>query len=242
MTTLTKFTISVVLGLLLMSCNFDINLNPGVKGNGNVNTVERNIEGEFNQIKVSRGLDVYLTQSDTEMLKVQADENLHDIIITEIENGVLKIYADENISYAEAQKVMVNVKDLTLISATSGSDVYSTNTIEADNIKLITTSGADMEVEIDAEITTLASTSGSDIKVSGTTNTLSASATSGSDIKAGDLISQNCTASVTSGADIIVHAEEKLTANATSGGDIRYSGSPKKVSSNDGVSGSIREQ
>ncbi|WP_460219523.1 head GIN domain-containing protein [Psychroserpens sp. MEBiC05023] len=242
MTTLTKYTVAVILGVLLMSCNFDINLNPGVRGNGNVSTIERSLEDDFYQIEASRGIDVYLTQSDASMLKVQADENLHDIIITEVENGVLKIYADENISHSESKKVMINVKDLNLISATSGSDVYSTNVIKADHIKLITTSGADIEVEIDAESTTLTSTSGSDLIVSGKTNTLSASATSGSDIKARQLISQSCTASVTSGADIVVYAEDKITATATSGGDIKYYGNPKKVSESDGVSGSIRGQ
>ncbi|WP_299334125.1 head GIN domain-containing protein [uncultured Psychroserpens sp.] len=239
MTTLTKITVTILLSLLLMSC---INITPGVKGNGNVSTVDRTIEEDFNQVEVSRGLDVYLTQSDSPMLKVQADENLHDIIITEVENGVLKIYADKNISTSESKKVMVNVKDLDLISATSGSDVFSTNTLEADAIKLITTSGADLEVEINAEVTVLAATSGSDLKVSGTTSKLSASATSGSDIKAGQLESQNCTASVTSGAVIIVRAEKSLSASATSGGDIKYLGNPEKVSKSDGVSGSIRKQ
>ncbi|OUS02500.1 DUF2807 domain-containing protein [Flavobacteriales bacterium 33_180_T64] len=242
MTTLTKITIAVVLSLLLTSCNFDINLSPGVTGNGNVSTVERTLEDDFNQIVVSRGLDVYLTQSDTPMLKVQADENLHDLIITEIEEGVLKIYADENISSSESKKVMVNVTNLKLIASNSGSDVYSTNTIIADDIKLMTTSGADLELVIDAQSTTLASTSGSDIKVSGKTHSLSASATSGSDIKAKDLIAQKCTANVTSGADITVYAAENLKANATSGGDIKYYGNPKTVNKSDGVSGSIRQQ
>jgi hypothetical protein len=242
MTTLTKLTVAVVMSLLLMSCNFDINLNPGVRGNGNVSTQERTLDSDFSRIEVSRGLDVYLTQSDTPMLKVQADENLHDIIITEIEDGVLKIYADENISTSESKKVMVNVKNIDLITATSGCDVYSTNTLKADTIRLIATSGADLEVEIDAESTTLASTSGSDIKVSGTTNALSASATSGSDIKARDLISQNCTASVTSGADVEVYATQKLSASATSGGYIKYYGNPKNVSENEAVSGNISKQ
>ena len=242
MTTLTKFTVAVIFSMLLTSCNFDINFDTGVKGNGNVSTIERNVEGEFNQISVSRGLDVYLTQSDTPMLKVQADENLHDIIITEIEEGVLKIYADENIRRSEAKKIMVNVKDINRITSTSGSDVYSTNTIVADNIKLITTSGADLEIDIDAESTVLRSTSGSDLKVSGTTTDLDAEATSGSDIKAKDLKSQNCTASVTSGADIVVYAKQKLKANASSGGDIKYYGNPESVDTNDGVSGNIRKQ
>jgi hypothetical protein len=243
MTTLTKITIAVLMSLMLFSCDFDINFNStGVTGTGNVSTIDRTLEEDFTQIEVSRGLDVYLTQSESKSLKVQADENLHDIIITEIENGVLKIYAEENIRKSESKKIMLNVKDLESISVTSGSDVYSTNTLLADTIKLSTTSGADLEIELDAQSTTLSSTSGSDIKVRGTTNILSASATSGSDIDAQHLISQSCTASVTSGADIAVHAKEKLTASATSGGDIKYYGNPKNESISDAVSGNIKKQ
>lgn len=243
MTTLTKITIAVVMSLLLFSCNFDINFDStGVTGDGNVSTKDRTLSEDFTEIEVSRGLDVYLTESDSPSLKVQADENLHDIIITKIENGVLKIYSEENIRRAESKKVMVNVSNLTSINATSGSDVFSTNALKAENIKLSTTSGADLEVELDAQSTTLASTSGSDIRVKGTTHTLSASATSGSDIDAQHLISQSCTASVTSGADIVVHAEEKLTASATSGGDIKYYGNPKGESISDSSAGNVRKQ
>ncbi|SDS62350.1 Putative auto-transporter adhesin, head GIN domain [Formosa sp. Hel1_31_208] len=241
MTTLTKITIAVVLSILLMSCNFDLNLSPGVNGNGNVQTIERILEDDFNQIEVSRGIDVYLTQSDRPMLKVQADENLHNIIITEIDNGVLKIYADENISSSESKKVMVNVNTLDLIGATSGSHVYTTNTIETNSIKLNSTSGAHIEIDLDVQSTALSSTSGSFIKVSGRTIQLSANATSGANIKTKSLITQNCTASVTSGANIVIYAEEKLTASASSGGNISYHGDPKSVSKSAGVSGSIRK-
>lgn len=240
MTTLTKIIIAAILSVFLVSCNFDVNFNTGVKGNGNVSTVERQLDGDFNRIEVSRGLDVYLTQSDSEMLKVQADENLHDLIITKIEGETLKIYADDNIGKCESKKVMVNVNDLNLITSTSGSDVFSTNTLIANDIKLVTTSGADMEVDIKAESTALASTSGSDLVVTGTTNSLSASATSGSDIKASQLISQTCTAAATSGADVEVNVEEALSAGATSGGDIIYFGNPKKVNKKDSSAGSVR--
>ncbi|MFT5243753.1 MAG: hypothetical protein ACI8QQ_001686, partial [Psychroserpens sp.] len=116
MTTLTKITIAILLSLLLVSCKFDINLNSsGVTGSGNVSTVDRTIEDQFSEIEASRGLDVYLTQSDSPSLKVQADENLHDIIITKIENGVLKIYAEDNIRRSESKKIMVNVSNLTSV-------------------------------------------------------------------------------------------------------------------------------
>jgi len=242
MTTLTKIIVGFIISLTLMSCHFNSNFSFGVKGNGNVETVERHISDDFTEIKVSRGLDVYLTQSDEVSLSVQADENLHDIIMTEVENNVLRIYADENISYAASKKVMINIKNIEKITSTSGSDVYSTNTISAEHLELSTTSGSDMELNVDVDVIDCKSTSGSDLRLSGKTNKLYAEATSGSDIKARNLKAKICNVKATSGADITVNTVNELIAKASSGGDIKYYGNPEKVNKKDGVSGSVRKQ
>jgi hypothetical protein len=242
MTTISKFITALIMSLLLVSCQFNGDFGFGVRGNGNVETVERSINDDFSEIRVSRGLDVYLTQGDNVSLLVEADENLHDIIITEVENGVLRITTDENIAFSKSKKVMLTFKDVTKIKATSGSDVFSTNTIVADNLELTTTSGSDMELDINVQVADCSSTSGSDLRVSGTTNKLYASATSGSDIKAGNLKAKVSEARATSGADITLNTSEELYAKATSGADIKYYGNPERVTKKDGVSGSIRKQ
>lgn len=241
MTTLAKFIVGLILSLSLVSCQFSI-AGLGVKGNGNVHTVERNISDNFSEIRVSRGLDVYLTQSDETSVEVQADENLHGIIVTEVEGGVLRITTDENISWSSAQKVMVSFKHVNKITSTSGSDVYTTNTITAESLELSTTSGSDMEVNVDADVVDCSATSGSDLRISGRTNKLYASATSGSDIKAGSLKAKVSEVRATSGADITVNTSDELYAKANSGGDIKYYGNPDKVTKKDGVSGSVRKQ
>jgi hypothetical protein len=242
MTTISKLTTALIMSLLLVSCQFNGNFGFGVRGNGNVETVERSISEDFTEIKVSRGLDVYLTQSNQVSLEVEADENLHDIIITEVKNGVLNITTDENISFSKSKTVMVSFKDISKITATSGSDVYSTNTIVADNLELTTTSGSDMELDIEAQSVECRATSGSDLRISGSTNKLIADATSGSDIKAGNLIAKVSEANATSGADITLNTSDELYAKASSGGDIKYYGNPEKITKKDGISGSIRKQ
>ncbi len=240
MTTLVKIIVTTLLGVLLVSCNFDLNF--GVKGDGNVTTTDRELNGEFNAIEVSRGLDVYLTQGDTESIRVQADENLQEIIVVEIENGVLNIYAEENISSAASKKIMVNFKNIDRISTSSGSDVISTTMIKANDLEIYTSSGSDVELEVEVENLICESSSGSDIKLSGSTNTFRAEASSGSDIKAGNLKAVKTKAEANSGADITVNTSEELTASANSGGDIRYYGNPDKVEKNDGPSGSITKR
>lgn len=242
MTTLIKIIVASVLSLTLFSCNFDMNLNSGVRGNGNVQTEERAINEPFNTIKATEGLDVYLTQSDNESISVEADENLHELIITEVKDGILKIHTKENIGRATSKKIMVSFKNISSIISTSGSDVYSTNTINAENLELKSTSGSDMKLEVNTIILNCKSTSGSDLRLSGKTVKLIAEATSGSDIKAADLIAQSSEVKATSGADITVNTSKELTAEATSGGDIKYYGNPGKVDKSNNSSGSVKRK
>ncbi|REG87811.1 head GIN domain-containing protein [Winogradskyella sediminis] len=241
MTTLSRIIIISIISFLLLSCNFSMNLGPGVDGNGNVVTEERTISPDFNEIKVSQGLDLYISQSDAVGLSVEADENLQDLIMTDVENSILRIYTTENIRRAQSKKIILSIETISAIKATSGSDVYSSNTISLSNLDLHATSGADITIDVITETLECKSTSGSDIKVTGTTTNFMAEATSGSDIDASNLKAEISNVKATSGADISVHTSKELTANATSGGDVKYSGNPKKVNKSDNSAGSVKQ-
>lgn len=242
MTTLAKIIAATLISLSLFSCNFDMNLNPGVKGNGDVKIENRTMNQPFTTIKATEGLDVYLTQSDSESIRVEADENLQDIIVTEVIDGVLKIHTKQNIGRCTSKKVMVSFRDISSIISTSGSDVYSTNTITSENLNLESTSGSDMKLDVNTTTLNCKSTSGSDLKLSGKTIKLIAEATSGSDIKAENLIAESSEVRATSGAGITVNTTKELTANATSGADIKYLGNPEVVNKNNSSSGSIQRE
>lgn len=239
MTTLIKIIVATVLSFMLFSCNFDLNLNPGVRGNGNVIKHERAINNAFSSIKATEGLDVYLTQGNTEGIIIEADDNLHELILTDVEDGVLKIHTKKNIGRASAKKVHVTFKTISNITANSGSDVFSKNTITAETLHLKSTSGSDMKLDVDVAVLHCSSSSGSDMRLSGKTKKLVAEASSGSDIKAADLIAESSEVKASSGADITVNTSKELTAKASSGGDIKYYGNPEKVTKSDSSSGSV---
>ena len=226
----------------MFSCNFALNISEGTKGNGNVIAVNRTISSNFNQIKVSEGLELHITQSDVVTLSVEADDNLHDLIKTEIENNTLKIYTSENIKSAASKKIIVNAKTISSIKATSGSSVYAANTIKGDVIELSATSGANMSLDITTQQISCKATSGSSIHLSGTTNLLNAQATSGSRIKANDLIANIAKVKASSGANVSTNTLEELTASASSGGAVSYSGKPEKVNTSNSALGSVREE
>jgi hypothetical protein len=242
MTTLVKIIVTTLISLSLFSCNFNMDINPGVNGNGTVTTQSRSLDQPFSAIKASQGLDVFLTPSETEHVTVEADENLQSIIVTEVVDGVLKIHTKENIGYSKSKKVMVHFKAIANIVASSGSHVQSTKTITAQNLELETSSGSNLTLHVNTNTLTCKASSGSDLNISGKTNQLIAKASSGSDIKAADLTAETANVKASSGADVTVTATKELIAKASSGADIKYYGNPEKVDMNDSASGTIKQK
>ena len=236
-TTILKLVIIIFLATITTSCGVDM-FNK-VDGNRNVVIKDRKLNTNFTAIKVSSGLDLYITQGDENSLTVEADENLHDIILTEVENGRLRIYTKKGIWRAKARKIHVTVKNLEELEASSGSDVYSENTILTNTFKVNVSSGADVKIKVNAESVNSTTSSGSDLKIMGTTENHTANASSGSSIDAYNLTSKNVTVNVNSGADINIFASENLNANANSGGDIDYRGNPKVLNKKSSSGGSI---
>ena len=86
-----KILTLLFIATLFSSCAVD--MFNRVNGNRNVVTEDRSTKEEFTKIKVSAGLELYISQGSKNQITVEADENFQEIIITEVNNGVLKISA-----------------------------------------------------------------------------------------------------------------------------------------------------
>ncbi len=238
MNTVTKLVVALLSSLLFASCMFDMSFE-GKKGNGNVVSENRNVGQDFTAVKATEGLDVFVTQDDKTSIRVEADENVIDLIVTEVKNDVLVIHTEKNIGRA-TKNIYVSLPNITALKSSSGADLYTNGVVTSDKITLEATSGSDIEAKIEANYVVAETSSGADIKLSGKANFLEADASSGSDIKARNLEVKECNADASSGADISVNVTDKLTADASSGADIKYTGNPV-VNTNKSSSGSVRK-
>jgi len=228
--------ISAILFLLIVStsCMFD-----GVRGNGNVITKNRKISNDFIRIKVSRGLEVFITKSKNVSLVVEADENLHEIIETEVKDGTLIITSQRNIWHASTKIIHLSVENLNEILVSSGAEVSSENTFFSDDMKINATSGAEANLHLNVNSLILDTSSGANVKLAGKAIYFKVSSSSGSDIKAYELETETCVASASSGSDIKVYVSDSFEGKATSGAGIKYKGNPKIVQKNNNSGGSV---
>lgn len=220
--------------ILLSSCL----LGPTMKGNGHVVEEVRRVDN-FDAIKASRGINVYITQASEQKVLVRADENLLDAIETEVHDGVLIVRSTAIIQRSESFKVFVSVPDLELIHASSGSNVYSETKIKSNNLDLSTSSGANITLDIEAGELSGSASSGANIRLSGSAEDIEANVSSGANIKAEELKTQNAKLEASSGGNIWISVQKHLDASASSGGNIHYSGEPSELNSSSSSGGNV---
>ncbi len=214
----------IVLTAFLNSCYF-----PGsIKGNGNVVEETRDLD-EFSKISVSRGMNVYISQGTTAKVVVKADENLLEVIDTYVDDKTLKVTTLKGIRNATSNKVYVTVPDLEYIKSTSGSNIFSEDSLKTGNLEIKSSAGSNIRLSLESGELTISAAAGSNIFLDGMAKSVNMKASSGSNIKAGDLLAENCDAKVSSGANIWIKVQNGLTAKASSGGNLFYSGDPNPL-------------
>ncbi|MEX1384559.1 head GIN domain-containing protein [Lutibacter sp.] len=237
MKTLTKITAILLLLISTTSCFVDGFT--GIKGNRNVVSEDRIISDNFDEIKVQQGIQLFITQDNAAEIKVEADENIIDLLITEVKDNQLKIYFEKNVNRAKARNVFLSTATINKIKASSGASVKSENTFQLTSLDLDASSGSSIKFYVNANDITTETSSGANIKVYGKAKSFSGKASSGSSIDADELEVIDAYAKASSGANINVNVTGKLTAKATSGGDIDYEGSPTDINKDTSSGGSV---
>ena len=230
------FLIAVTLSLIVQSCV----LSPSIKGNGNVQQEERNVD-DFDEIKASRGVNVYLSQGEETKVLVRADENLLDVIETEVLGDELIIRSKQNVRNAEAFKVFVTSPVYESVKSSAGANVYSETEIVSDDLEVSASAGANITLEVNAGGLEASASAGANVRLEGLTRECNAHASAGSNIKAEDLKTKNAELKVSSGANIWISIDNNLKASASSGGNIFYRGEPSQTNINKSSGGNVKK-
>ncbi|HBE39754.1 MAG TPA: hypothetical protein DDW27_00830 [Bacteroidales bacterium] len=233
--------ISLIVFCMAITACADAQFRKTVYGNGKIVSGERTPLEAYG-VRVSTGIDVYLTQGKNLNLVVEADENLHEYIITEVENGILNIYIDVNIRDAKMKKVHVTLKEINSVSTSSAGDIIGESPVETDNLKINASSAGDIKLEVYAGNIKANISSSGDVTLMGEAEKLEADLNSAGDLNAYNLRVKEADVSVSSAGGADIYVTEKLVARASSAGNINYKGDPEHVNAHSSSAGGIRKR
>ena len=194
------------------------------------NAEKRNLSGSFSAIKVSDGIDLYLSQGNEESIAVSAsDPKYLERFKTVVDNGVLKIYYDNssmiwNSNEKRKLKAYVSFKMLEKLNASSGASVDAKNILNLAYLEMHLTSGSQFTGEVKIGEMTVDQNSGSEINITGSVEKIKVDLSSGAVFKGYDLNAEYCEAKASSGGEARINVNKELAAKASSGGGIKYKG------------------
>ncbi len=192
------------------------------------NAEVRQLTGSFNTIKVSGGIDIYLSQYETESLAVSASEDKYkQNIKTVVENGTLNIYYESNSGWSKGNKklkIYVSFKNLERLEAHGASDVHVAATIAVPKLTLDLSGASDFKGAVAVNDLSIELSGSSDVSISGTAGKVSINSSGASDVKGYDLVAETCSAKASGASDINITVNKELSVDASGASDIFYKG------------------
>lgn len=224
--TMSKAKILIVLlpaVILLTACQ-----NVSLTGSGNVITEEKSF-ADFDNIDVSHGFRVDVSQGDTFHVVVRADDNVMEHVDVSKSGDTLKIGLKPRRSYQlknttlEAEVTMPALEGLDL---SSGSHADITGFQSTDDFDAELSSGSHLLGDIIAGDANFDLSSGSGMVLSGSARDLKLDASSNGQIDLRDFAVVDADVEASSGGTVRVNVSGRLDADASSGSHITYVGSP----------------
>lgn len=192
----------------------------------------RNVE-DFWGIKVSGGIDVYLSQSNENALAISAStQKMKDDIVTRIVNGVLEISYNSR-SYGMNEKrnlrAYISFKNLQSIEGTGACDFNIQETLKSDVLRLNLSGACELKGKVDVSDMDAKLSGASTSKITGKVKNLKLEASGASDMKNYSLQVENLIANLSGASDVKIFISNSLSIKASGASSLNYSGNPEKV-------------
>lgn len=216
-----------------------------VKPSAYFETQNRSV-GNFHAIVVSGSMNVYVKQTGSISVKVDADKEIIDRIETTVSGGTLKISLKNSDDWKwwknmgdKKMDVYVTVKDLDGLKLSGSGDVSVEGEIKSTNMSMNLTGSGNLKGRINAKNLESSLTGSGDLEISGRAETSHVVLTGSGDYTGSNLVTSSTSVRISGSGDASVNATQKLEAHVSGSGDIRYAGSPKQVSKSTSGSGDI---
>lgn len=226
------YSLILVLPIFLASCDF------GVVGNGKVESKDKEID-RFTELVVEGNFDVFLKQDKRSTLRIEADENLHDIIRVRQSGDRLYIESTENIVRAKKKSLYLTCRDLEKVELTGAVDLETEAPIEVRTLSIYCSGAADLEMDLVANKLRFDISGAANCDIEGQTDEIRIDLSGAGDFDAVELEAKEVHIDLSGAAKARVHATEELNVEISGVGSVKYKGNPDIQKSISGI-GSLK--
>lgn len=222
--------------VLLSACGFQI-----IRGSGDLVTEARNVSN-FDRVSLSGSGEVIVTQSGTESLTVETDDNIIEYVTTKVRGGTLYLGFDttEAKSFSPTRlRFDLNVKDLVGLKISGSGDITAAS-LDTDRLDARVSGSGDIQIDsLTADEVEVQISGSGDVELAGEATGQDITITGSGEFHAGDLRGETVEVTISGSGSATIWAIQSLDARISGSGSVKYYGSPTVDSSGSG-SGKIR--
>jgi hypothetical protein len=187
----------------------DINDSDTIHGSGKIVSQIREAE-ECSGLTIQNIGNVFLTQDNTQSIRIEADDNIINEVITRREDGVLLVGLKEG-SYSNVTlRAYISLKTIESLIINGAGNITTQNSLNSDNLELIVNGAGNIEIE-------------------GNGNYMYCFINGAGNIMAKEFSVQKCKAIVNGAGNVTTTVIEDLDATVNGAGNIFYYGNPTNV-------------
>ncbi len=219
-------TISIILGLVVLSCTLFSCEHERIKADKEVTIVDVDFSG-YTGLDLSDAFNAYITFSDSEeKIQIEANKNIHDKIRVTKEGNILKIKLKNhtNIRGKVTLNVYITTKNITHFNASGASDIILENKLTAQNVKLDLSGAAEFSGELSVNRLELDSSGASDIDIYGNADQFDANLSGSSTLKNYDLVVGQLDITLSGASDAFLSVTERIDIDASGASTLKYKG------------------
>lgn len=241
--------INKIIILVLISCmiifvflSFSSCLFPfrSIAGSGKVITEQREISG-INEVNFDGFGNLFIKQSETESLTIEAEDNIVKNIKTEVSGNKLTIRFNKGLIPVPTRQVYItlNLKNLSQINFAGAGSIECDN-FKTENFEINSSGAGDIKLNIEAKTLVSKITGAGEIQISGAAESQEIKITGAGSYNGKDLISNKCKITISGAGSATVNVKDLLDVKISGVGSINYIGDPE-VSKDISGAGSVKK-
>ncbi len=234
--------ITAVIVVAASSCRFG--WGKRVSGNGTIKSEDHTVTA-FKSIRVSGGMNVYLSQGEVKPVKIESDDNLLQYVEVIQQGDELVIREKEgfNLDPSNEIKVYITAPVYDKVELSGAGNIYSeAKIVNTEDISISVSGAGDVKMDIKAPSVKADMSGAGSISLKGDTKDLEINLSGAGSAHCYDLLSEDTKVHVSGVGDAEVYASMSLDAHVSGVGSVKYKGGATNVSQHVSGVGSIKKE
>jgi len=202
----------------------------------------------YTSLVISRGVDVRLVKSNSNVAKVEVNGIDFDDLIIENKDNELTIKVATKSLWQEMQdnywwaRIELPYNVITNLEVLTGAKLSAKEVFKGEDIDMQVSMGGEIELDIDLELLIIDASMGGLAEFTGKAKIVEINASMGSETDLRELEAEEVNAKSTMGSEVRVHATKSFDGKAVMGGYIRVTGNPERFYQDTSMGGEISSE